>query len=209
MRTLFLILFLATIPSSNVSAQLRWAFRAGPDITRLDIELQGTKQANVDAVIGLHIGFNVNLGNGPFSVRTGLFFSNARALFNGTDLLKRSEFHVSYLLVPVDLKLTANRDGIVRPYTFIGTDLKYSLNLEDKQLVLQDDLKLVSTAASIGAGISVRFKGVPFRFSPEVRYSSDLFGLYSGEVELNDGGIARTAKTIKANTLRVGFLLGM
>ena len=206
---LLVIALLVTFSIPDAHAQLRWAFRAGPDITSLDVELNGTNQPDVDAVIGFHLGFNVQLGDGPLAIRTGLFFSNAGALFNGSEVLRRSEFHVSYLLVPVDLKLTANRHGIVRPYMFVGSDLKYSLNLEDKELVLRDDVRLVSTSGSVGAGISVRFKKVPFRFSPEVRYSADLRGLYSGEIVLEDGGVANTARAIRANTLRIGFLLGI
>ncbi len=210
MRLAFLTVTLLAIFQPTYSAgQVRWAFRAGPDLTSLDIELDGTRQPDIHAVVGFHIGFNATLGDGPVTLRSGLFFSNAGALFNGTEVLRRSEFRVSYLILPIDLKLTANRHGIVRPYTFLGTDLKYSLNLEDKELVLKDDLKLVSTAASIGLGISIRIKNVPLRFSPEVRYSADLFGLYSGRVELEDGGVVETARTIRANTYRIGLLFGM
>ena len=160
-----------------------------------------------DLVLGFHVGVALGFDVGPLTFRTGLNFLNAGALFDG-EFLARDEFNVSFLTLPVDLRLSPFRGRFVRPYIFAGPGFRYGFDVKERPISLQNDIRLLNATFEAGIGVSLRIPKVPIRFSPEIRYVSDVFGIYEGELETDDGGIVSTSESVKANALRVGVLLG-
>jgi hypothetical protein len=166
------------------------------------------RNPKLDLVVGFHFGIAIGYSTGPFTIRTGLNFLNAGALFDGTTFLVRDEFDVSFLTLPIDFRLTPFRGRFVRPYIFAGPGFRYGLDLKRRPISLQDDIRLLDATFEAGIGVSLRIPKLPIRFSPEIRYVSDLFGFYNGELETDDGGLVSTSETVKANAVRIGVLLG-
>lgn len=188
----------------------RWhfGFTFGPEITHVDLKLKDGRNPDLDLVLGFHAGIAIGVDVGPFTLRSGLNFVNAGALFDGTGFLARDEFDVSFLTIPVDLRLTPFKNKYFRPYIFAGPGFRYGLDLAERPIAIQSDIRLLDATFEMGLGISIRIPGTPLRFSPEMRYVSDVFGIYSGELEADDGGIVETAESVKANAVRIGVLLG-
>lgn len=188
-------------------AQLHFGVTAGPQITHVDMAFKSGERPDVDLVLGFHVGGAVAYDIGMLTIRTGVEYENAGGLFNGVAFFDRAEFDVNFISVPVDVRLRFKKKAVLRPYIFAGPEFRYSLDAQD-EFVLKDDLRLANASFAAGAGISIRIPYVPFRFSPEIRYSSDLTGIYSGELETDDGGIVETAESVKANAFRLGVLMG-
>jgi len=184
-----------------------FGFTGGPEFTHVDIKLDDGNQS-LELVVGFHLGIALAWSAGPFVIRTGVNFVNSGALFNGTSFLARDEFDVSFLTVPLDFRLAPVRRGMVRPYIFAGPEIRYGLDLEERPISLTNDIRMLDAAVSVGVGVSIRARNLPIVFSPEIRYVTDLFGIYHGELETDDGGFVQTAEAVKANVLRVGVLLG-
>lgn len=194
----------------SATKRTRWhfGFTFGPEITHVDLKLKDGRNPDLDLVLGFHAGIAIGVDIGPFTLRTGLNFVNAGALFDGTGFLARDEFDVSFLTIPVDLRLTPFKNKYFRPYIFAGPGFRYGLDLAERPIAIQNDIRLLDATFEAGLGVSIRIPGTPLRFSPEMRYVSDVFGIYSGELEADDGGLVETAESVKANAVRVGLLLG-
>lgn len=184
-------------------------FSAGPQLSSVKMEFTGGERPKVDLVLGFHVGVMLGYDYGPFAIRSGLNYVNAGALFNDNGFFDRNEFDVNFVTVPVDLRFWLTREGRVRPYLFVGPEFRYALSLEDSNLSLKEDLRLLDATFAAGLGISLRVKYVPFRFSPEIRYAADLTGIYDGEIATDDGGLLQTARAVRANTIRLGVLIGL
>ncbi len=183
-------------------------FTFGPEITKLKIKLKDGSTPTADAKIGFHAGLALGLDFGPLTIRSGFNFVNAGALFDGSELFSRSELNVSFFSIPVDVRLRPFGSGMISPYLFAGPEFRYSLDLESRPISLSHDVKLIDATFAAGIGVSLRLPKVPFRFSPEIRYVSDLTGIYDGELTTDDDSFVQTATSIKANAVRVGMLLG-
>lgn len=199
------LLLISTAGTSN--AQVHFGVTAGPQITHVDMKFKSGERPDVDLVLGFHVGGAIAYDIGMLTLRSGVEYENAGGLFNGAAFFDRAEFDVNFIAIPIDVRLRFAKKAVLRPYIFAGPEFRYSLNTED-EFVLKDDLRLANASFAAGAGISIRIPYVPFRFSPEIRYSSDLTGIYTGELETDDGGIVETAESVKANALRLGVLMG-
>ncbi len=195
-------------PERKKKTRWHFGFTFGPEFTKVDMAFEDGRRPELDAVVGFHLGMAFGFEVGPFTLRTGLNFVNAGALFDGTTFLARDEFDVSFLTLPIDLRLAPFGGRHVRPYLFAGPGFRYGLDLKERPISLRNDIRLLDATFEAGVGISLRIPRVPIRFSPEIRYVSDLFGIYSGELETDDGGVISTAESVKANALRLGVLLG-
>lgn len=180
----------------------------GPEITKLKIKLKDGSTPTADAKIGFHVGLALGLDFGPLTIRSGVNFVNAGALFDGTEAFSRNELNASFVTVPVDIRLRPLGTHLLTPYVFAGPEFRYTLDLENRPIAIDEDFRLLNATFSMGVGISLKIPKVPFRFSPEVRYVMDMTGYYDGRLETDDGNFVETASTIKANALRVGMLLG-
>lgn len=180
----------------------------GPEITKLKIKLKDGSTPTADAKIGFHIGLALGLDFGPLTVRSGVNFVNAGALFDGTEAFSRNELNASFVTVPVDIRLRPLGTHLLTPYIFAGPEFRYTLDLSERPIAIDEDFRLLNATFSMGVGVSLRIPKVPFRFSPEIRYVTDMTGYYGGRLETDDGDFVETASAIKANALRVGMLLG-
>ena len=203
-----LVVFGLLLGSHVAYGQFHLGVTAGPQLTHVDMKFKSGETPDVDLVLGFHVGAAIGYDIGIFTVRTGLNYENAGGLFDGASFFQRSQFDINFITLPVDFRLRFNRDGVLRPYIFAGPEFRYALSLEDEQLVLKDDLSLANATFAAGLGLSIRIPYVPFRFSPEIRYASDLTGIYSGSLETDDGGILQTAESVKASAVRFGVLMG-
>lgn len=182
-------------------------FTAGPEFSHVDIKLDDGERS-LDLVMGFHLGVALAWRSGPFVIRSGVNFINAGALFNGSRAFAADEFNVNFVAIPLDLRLAPVTRGVVRPYIFAGPEVRYVVDLKEERISLRDDVRMLDATFSVGVGISLRAGWFPIRFSPEIRYVRDLFGIYNGGLQTDDGGIVETAETVKANALRIGVLLG-
>ena len=193
---------------SSAVAQFHIGATAGPQVTHIDMKFKSGESVDVDLVMGFHVGAAIGYDIGIFTVRTGLNYENAGGLFDGSSFFQRGQFDINFISVPIDFRLRFKKTGLLRPYIFAGPEFRYALSLEDDQVVLREDLSLANATFAAGIGISIRIKHVPFRFSPEIRYASDMTGIYKGQVVTDDGGILETAESVKANAIRIGVLMG-
>jgi len=180
----------------------------GPEITKLKVKLKDGSRPTADAKIGFHTGLALGLDFGPFTIRSGFNFVNAGVLFDGSDLFSESELEVNFITIPVDFRLRPFGTHFMTPYIYAGPEFRYSLDLLERPLTVKENVRLLDATFSVGAGVTLRIPKLPFRFSPEVRYVTDLTGIYSGQMETDDGDFVDTATAIKANAVRVGMLLG-
>lgn len=196
------------IAQAKKPKRLHFGFTFGPEITKLKVKLKDGSRPTADAKIGFHTGLAIGLDFGPFTIRSGFNFVNAGVLFDGAELFSQSELDVNFISIPVDFRLRPAGTHFMTPYIYAGPEFRYSLDLVERPLSFEDNVRLVDATFSVGAGVSLRIKKLPFRFSPEVRYVTDLTGIYSGQLETDDGDFVETATAIKANAVRVGMLLG-
>ncbi|NND70230.1 MAG: PorT family protein [Rhodothermales bacterium] len=204
----FLVALFLLFSATAVFGQFHVGVTAGPQLTKIDMKFKSGEVPEVDLVLGFHMGAAIGYDIGVFTIRSGLNYENAGGLFDGASFFQRSHFDVNFVTIPVDLRFRFNRRGVLRPYIFAGPEFRYALSLEDTEFVLKDDLSLANASFAAGVGLSIRIPYVPFRFSPEIRYASDLTGIYSGELETDDGGILETAESVKANAVKIGILMG-
>lgn len=202
-----LLVILSLLTSQVATGQFHVGVTAGPQLTHVDMKFTSGEQPDVDLVLGFHFGAAIGYDIGILTIRSGLEYENAGGLFDGAAFFDRAQFDVNFIAIPIDVRLRFSKKGVLRPYIFAGPEFRYALNLED-QFVLRDDLSLANASFAAGAGISIRIPYIPFRFSPEIRYASDVTGIYSGELQKDDGGIVETAESVKANAIRIGVLMG-
>ncbi len=190
------------------SGQFHIGVTAGPQVTRIDMKFKSGETPDLDLVMGFHVGAAIGYDIGVITIRTGINYENAGGLFDSGSFFERSQYDVNFISVPIDFWLRFIKTGVLRPYLFAGPEFRYALSFEDDHFILQDDLSLANATFATGFGISIRIPHVPFRFSPEIRYASDMTGIYDGELVTDDGGILETAGSVKANALRIGVLVG-
>lgn len=198
------------LTSSAAFGQIRYSVAAGPNFTALEADLGDL--SNLQSVENAtEIGFFANLGlsldAGPLAVRSGLNYVSAGAIFDGSNFLERDDFTVSFITIPVELAFAFSAAPGVRPYVLGGGERRFRLDLSDDEIDFQDNLKTQSTAATIGAGVSLTVPGFGISVSPEVRYAVDIDGLTTGEVTVGDE-LVRIRDEFKADMLRFGIVLG-
>ena len=199
------------IPEAAAQGGLQFGLDFGPTFTSLDATLVGGEPTNFEPTIGFHAGLILGYDAGHVAVISGVHYVYAGTVFDGSSftLPQREEFEVVFVTVPVDVQVLLRKSGRARPYLFGGPEFRYAVNLEDKEFNVQDDLDLLSTTFSIGAGIRLRVPGLGSSLSPQVQYTFDRGGFYDGELSRDDGGVSRTADKLKANMLRLGLVLGL
>jgi hypothetical protein len=153
-------------------------------------DLQGGTVQAFDARTGYHFGVFASIGAGPLAVRPAVLYLNAGSLFEGAPFLTGSDFSMSYLAAPIDIKVSP----LPLMYLFAGPEFQFLLSA-DAQPDFEDDLKKVVAKGGAGLGIQVS------RFFVEGRYLFGLSGITSDDYEV--GGFTITGAEQVSNTVRV------
>lgn len=198
-------------PSAAAQGGLQFGLDIGPTFTSLDGALVGGEATDFEPAIGFHAGLFVGYDAGHVAVISGVHYVYAGTLFDGSSfsLPQREEFDLVFVTVPIDVQVLFRKSGRFRPYLFGGPEFRYAVNLEDRDFSVQEDLDLLSTTFSVGAGVRLRVPGISSSLAPQVQYTFDRSGFYEGDLSRDDGGISQTADKLKANMLRLGLVLGL
>lgn len=190
-RTAAALLGLAVLPAvvaQQAEAQ-KIGIMGGANFETLS-DLQGGTVQAFDARTGYHFGVFVSVGAGPVGVRPALLYLNAGSLFEGASFLTGSDFDLSYLALPVDLKVSP----LPLMYLFAGPEFQFLLSA-NAQPDFEDDLKSVVAKGGLGLGFQVS------RLFLEGRYLFGLSGITSDSYEV--GGFSVTGAEQVSNTVRV------
>lgn len=195
----------AVPPAAN--SGLLFGLSVGPNFSELTVDFADRRNPDYHVVLGYHLGLFTGVRLGPLSARTGLSFVNVGAIFDGSDFLEQDEFQVHFLTVPIDLRLQVPLNRTMKIYAFAGPQFRYRLEIDNIDADFEDDLRHLSTTASIGLGVRFKVKGVPFKVSPELRYAIDITGLTDGSVTVRDEAI-RVQEEFKADLVEFSLGLG-
>lgn len=195
-------------PHPPATSGVDFGLTAGPNFSELQVEFDDRRRPQYDIVVGYFIGMYTGIRVGLFRLRTGVSFVNAGALFDGSDFLREDEFRVHFITIPIDLRLQVPVGPAAKLYVFAGPQFRYQLELDEIDADLQDDLRHLGTTASLGAGIRLKWPGIPFKISPEIRYAIDVQGLTDGDVSVRDESV-RIREEFRADLVQFGLVFGL
>ena len=162
----------------------------------------------VPTSVGFEAGLGVIVMPGPVGVRVGAHFLNTSAVFDGEQTFNRESLDANFLTLQLDLRTGADL-GPLRAYAFGGPEFRYLLDLSGEDLTVasvREDARLLSTAATFGAGLTFDFAGT--RFGPKVSYSIDLSGVEGDDIVLDNGNVLRLDEAYDLDTLLFGIVFG-
>jgi hypothetical protein len=146
LSTVGLALVLATGAPRNAHAQI--GILVGANFSTLADFSGGATLETFSAASGYHVGLFAQLG-GAIALRPAVVYLNAGSMFDGASFSTQS-FDMSYLAIPVDLKLSL----IPAVYIFGGPEFQLLLSA-DAQADFEDDLKSWVTHGGAGLGIQL------------------------------------------------------
>lgn len=207
MRTYTLVFLMLLAPGWTLSspAHAQFVFSAGPNVSQLsDVEF-GSSEATFDNSTGWHAGLAIDVPLGPVAVQPGLRYMDAGTLFEELamdDFDPEEDINVTLLEVPLNLRLRLNTPKVT-PYVMAGPVLRIPLTPDGE---MNDDLKTLSVAGGIGAGLEVSLVGLTLY--PELRYTFGISDFVNDDFEL-DGRTFTTESTQRLNAIMLSVGLGL
>jgi len=178
-RTLFVALVLAFC-AAPAHAQLGIAgglnFETADDLTNAT----GGGEAALDNSTGFHAGVVYEFGFGPLNVRPGLIFRRVGTYQFDTGSLSQTDFDVSAIEVPIDVRVTVVPLPVIKPYLLVGPQFSF-VQGEDE---FDDATEDLAFSLNVGAGTDIQIPGVSLILQPELRYEFGASAFLEDEFEI-------------------------
>jgi hypothetical protein len=161
-------------------AHAQFGIAAGANFNDLDDIDTSAESAVFDESTGYHLGIFVNIGDGPVSLRPGVFYHRI-----GTyDFPDGDEVDLSSVEVPIDISLNLMPDSPVNLYLLGAPVISFPRGGDDD---FSDAFQDVSLGADVGVGLGFELPGGGATLMPELRYSMGLTDYWNDDFAV--GGV--------------------
>ena len=186
---LALVLFTATAVRSADAQKI--GVMAGANFETLADLNAGGLGASFSASTGYHFGVFAGIGAGPLALRPALLYLNSGDIFNAGGFLGLGAFNVSYLALPVDIKISPI------PIMYLIGGPEFQLRISSDDAGFSDNMKSFVARAGVGLGFQIS------RVFLEGRY---IFGLSSlTQDTYTIGGFTVTGGEQMSNAVRASI----
>ncbi len=159
-----LILLAAPLSFSARSASAQVGIAAGLNFERLGDIKANSRSATFDNSTGYHVGVYFDLGAGPVSLRLGVFYRDMGDMVL-TEGVRESQFDLSMVEVPIDIRFKFFPAPLVSPYLLAGPVVAFATSSDD---AFNDAVRNLLLSANAGAGIEISLGSVTL--APELRF---------------------------------------
>jgi hypothetical protein len=196
-----LLLGIVAVPATDAAMMPHFGLSVGANFQSVeDFEDAGDA---FSSQTGYNAGVFAELGFGSWAIRPGVEYLNAGPLFDGG--FDSSNFDLSYVMVPVDLKMSIPTPAF-SPYFFTGPEFRVLASSGDAPSDVDEGLRDFGINWSLGLGMQLGAPGPGMKVSPEVRYSRDLSGVLKDEFEV-EGVTVTTDGGQKSHSFRAALKL--
>ncbi len=189
---LALVLFTATTVRSADAQKI--GIMAGANFETLADLNAGGLGASFAASTGYHFGVFAGIGAGPLALRPALLYLNSGDIFSGSvggGFLGLASFNVSYLALPVDIKISPI------PIMYLIGGPEFQLRISSDDAGFSDNMKSLVARGGVGLGLQIS------RVFLEGRYICGLSSLKQDTYTF--GGFSVTGGKQMSNAVRASI----
>ncbi|MEZ5063398.1 MAG: outer membrane beta-barrel protein [bacterium] len=197
-----LLLLGVTVAPVN-ALPLSWGIRGGWNFDSMEAIQDSGADVSFDRATGYNLGLFADLGAGPLGLRPGITYLHTGPLFQGATFLPADDFNLSYVVVPIDVRYRLPMPG-ASPYVATGPEFRLLADHGNAPSELQDQFSNFGVTWGVGLGMEIGPPMGGFRFMPEARYSFDMSGIVSDQIEVG-GTTYSTNSGQKVNSWRVSL----
>jgi hypothetical protein len=194
--------------SSSANGQIQFGVAAGVNWSTLgDVDFESVTAA-YESQQGWHAGAFIDFRLLILGIRPGFYYVNSGPLLSGglqgevpTPLSDLTSFDVTYISVPVDIKLGLPLP-VVHPYVFLGPEFKFS-SVPDGSGEIADQLESTVIAGNIGLGVGLTLGKI--KLFPEVRLAFDISGMFGDTITIGNEEIQADTHAASGVVARLGI----
>ena len=207
-RRLFIVLvvFLVTsVWNQAASAQLRLGFVGGANFATLSDIRANNSSVSFDNATAFHAGIFIDASLGPLNLRPAIYYLNAGALFEGTNVFEEDNFDVAYVTVPVDVIFPFGL-GPLKPYFFLGPELRF-FTPSGVPEEIENSLETFVLNGTTGLGLQINIPGSSVTLYPHLRYSFGISSYTSARYQIDGVAIRANESNVRMWLLSLGIAL--